>query len=90
MFLVTLDFLVLKLWQTYYFIFDIQQLKRKSLYISPAASYFHEIWANFGLAGQFEVYESGDIISDYFFKIGDKVMGFLQRLDKSSADFCLD
>ena len=53
-------------------------------------SYFHEIWANFGLAGQFKVYESDDIISDYSFKIGDEVIGFLQRLDKSSVEFCLD
>ena len=53
-------------------------------------SYFHETWANFGLARQFKVYESGDIILDYSFKIGDKVMGFLKRLDKSSVEFCLD
>ena len=68
-------FLVLKLSQEHYFIFEIQQLKPKSLYLSPAVSYFHETWANFGLARQFKVYESGDIILDSF-KIGNKLWDF--------------
>ena len=73
-------FLVLKLSQEHYFTFEIQQLKPKSLYLSPAVSYFHETWANFGLARQFKVYESGDIILDYSFKIGDKVMRFFTKV----------
>ena len=58
--------LVLKLSQAHYFIFDIQQLKPKSLYISPAVSYFHEMWASFGLAGQFSVNEFSSLYEKLF------------------------